>query len=103
MSSAYLEPPVIGAERLGQRVGLPPVSPEDTVPDRGEGVGVPSHDVLEVREEGPAIDGARLADSDHGVDGHGVVQVQEERQPLLRGELGHVRPLQFLNQVRVPE
>jgi hypothetical protein len=37
------------------------------------------------------------------VDGHGVVQVQEERQPFLRGERAHVRSLEFLHQVRVPD
>jgi hypothetical protein len=37
------------------------------------------------------------------VDGHRVVQVQEERQPLLRGERGHVRPLELPHQVRVPD
>jgi hypothetical protein len=54
---------------------------------------MPADEVLEVGEEGPPVDGPRLADPDHGVDGHCVVQVQEERQPLLGGERGHVHPL----------
>lgn len=75
----YLEPLVGRAERLGDGVRLPAVGPEDAVPDRRQRVRVPADDVLEVGEGGPPVDGPRLADPDDGVDGHRVVQVQEER------------------------
>lgn len=96
----YLEPLVGRAERLGDGVRLPAVGPEDAVPDRRQRVRVPADDVLEVGG-GPPVDGPRLADPDDGVDGHRVVQVQEERQPLLGRERRHVHPLEFLHHVRV--